>query len=57
MDIALDEQKEYDDILDINGLTVVYEKSLAMFAKNAKLDFQSDPVWGTGFIIGTDYGC
>ena len=57
LDIALDEQRKHDDVVDVNGITIVYENSLTMFAKSVKIDYQSNPVWGTGFTIGTDYGC
>ncbi|MCK5331269.1 MAG: hypothetical protein KAK01_07665 [Candidatus Marinimicrobia bacterium] len=57
MDLALDEQQDNDDSIEVNGIKIVYDSYLAIFAKTVKIDFIDDPAWGRGFRIGTDYGC
>ncbi len=56
MDLALDEQQDNDDSIEVNGIKVVYNSYLAIFTKTVKIDFVDDPAWGRGFQIATDYG-
>jgi Fe-S cluster assembly iron-binding protein IscA len=51
--LALDESKETDNVLEINGLTYVVDKGLEEQAKEIKVDYV-DQGGRSGFMVTSD---
>ena len=53
MALALDESKENDNVLDINGITYLIDKALSEQAKAIKVDFV-DHMGRSGFSVTSE---